>query len=142
MWGGGLSMTWRNAGILAITVFVVLTTTPIVAHHGNASFDTSKRVTLKGTVTEWIWANPHCFLKMDVMEDTGVRNWALETQNPTGMTQRGWSRQSFKVGDQVTVVLEAVKNGASIGRIVTAMLPDGTTLSAGNLPNTPPAGGQ
>ena len=135
-------MTRHDGGIPAIAAFVVLTATSLVAHHGNASFDTSKRVTLKGTVTEWIWANPHCFLKMDVMEDTGVRNWALETQNPTGMTQRGWSRQSFKVGDQVTVVLEAVKNGASIGRIVTAMLPDGRTLSAGNLPNTPPAGGQ
>src|SRR6185436_4719840 len=68
----------------------------------------------------------------------GVRNWALETQNPTAMTQRGWSRQAFKVGDQVTVVLEAVKNGASIGRIVSVMLPDGSTLSAGNLPNAPP----
>ena len=135
-------MTRHDGGIPAIAAFVVLTATSLVAHHGNASFDTSKRVTLKGTVTEWIWANPHCFLKMDVMEDTGVRNWALETQNPTGMTQRGWSRQSFKVGDQVTVVLEAVKNGASIGRIVTATLPDGRTLSAGNLPNTPPAGGQ
>ena len=135
-------MTRHDGGIPAIAAFVVLTATSLVAHHGNASFDTSKRVTMKGTVTEWIWANPHCFLKMDVMEDTGVRNWALETQNPTGMTQRDWSRQSFKVGDQVTVVLEAVKNGASIGRIVTATLPDGTTLSAGNLPNTPPAGGQ
>ena len=136
-------MTRHDGGIPAIAAFVVLTAASLVAHHGNASFDTSKRVTLKGTVTEWIWANPHCFLKMDAMDDTGgVRNWALETQNPTGMTQRGWSRQSFKVGDQVTVVLEAVKNGASVGRIVTAMLPDGTTLSAGNLPNTPPAGGQ
>ena len=135
-------MTRHDGGIPAIAAFVVLTATSLVAHHGNASFDTSKKVTLKGTVTEWIWANPHCFLKMDVTEDTGVRNWALETQNATGMTQRGWSRQSFKVGDQVTVVLEAVKNGASIGRIVTATLPDGSTLSAGNLPNTPPAGGQ
>lgn len=133
-------MTWRNAGILAITVLVVLTTTPIVAHHGNASFDTSKRVTLKGTVTEWIWANPHCFLKIDADDTAGVRNWALETQNPIAMTQRGWSRQSFKVGDQVTVVLEAVKNGAAIGRIVNVMLPDGSALSAGNLPNTPQPG--
>jgi len=136
-------MTRYTGGISAIAAFVVLAATSLLAHHGNASFDTSKKVTLKGSVTEWIWANPHCFLKMDAMDDTGgVRNWALETQNPIAMTQRGWSRQSFKVGDQVTVVLEAVKNGASVGRIVTAMLPDGTTLSAGNLPNTPPAGGQ
>ena len=77
------------------------------------------------------------------MDDTGgVRNWALETQNPTGMTQRGWSRNSFKVGEQVTVVIEAVKNGAPIGRIVRATLPDGSTLEAGNLPANPPPAAQ
>jgi hypothetical protein len=131
-------MTRHDVGIAAIAAFVLLATVALVAHHGNASFDTSKRVNLKGTVTEWIWANPHCFLKMDAMDDTGgVRNWALETQNPIAMTQRGWARQSFKVGDQVTVVLEAVKNGAPIGRIVSIMLPDGSTLGAGNLPNVP-----
>jgi hypothetical protein len=120
-------------------IFAVLASATLAAHHGNASFDTSKQVTLKGTVTEWIWANPHCFLKIDAMDDTGgVRNWALETQNPIGMTQRGWSRKSFNVGDQVTVVLEAVKNGAPIGRIVKITLQDGSTLSAGTLPNTPP----
>lgn len=134
-------MTRHCAGVPAIAAFVVISATSLVAHHGNASFDTSKRVTLKGTVTEWLWANPHCFLKIDAMDDTGgLRNWALETQNPTGMAQRGWSRQSFKIGDQVTVVLEAVKNGAAIGRIVNVVLPDGSTLSAGNLPNTPPPG--
>ncbi len=134
-------MTRHCAGVTAIAAFVVLAAAPLRAHHGNASFDTSKRVTMKGAVTEWIWANPHCFLKIDAMDDTGgVRNWALETQNPTAMTQRGWSRQAFKIGDQVTVVLEAVKNGAAIGRIVSVMLPDGSTLSAGNLPNTPPPG--
>ncbi|HEY3160611.1 MAG TPA: DUF6152 family protein [Vicinamibacterales bacterium] len=111
-------MTRHGAGIPAIAALVVLVITPLVAHHGNARFDTPKRVTLKGTATEWVWANPHCFLKMDAMDDTGgVRNWALETQNPIAMTQRGWSRQSFKVGDQVTVVFETVKNGAAIGRI-------------------------
>src|ERR1041384_5673289 len=114
-----LSMTRHPVGIPALALLVLLTATPLVAHHGNASFDTSKKVTLKGAVTEWIWANPHCFLKIDARDDTGaVRNWALETQNPTAMTQRGWSRGAFKVGDQVTVVLEAVKNGAPIGRIL------------------------
>ena len=125
-------------GFLGIAVLLGIYSTAVVAHHGNASFDTSKQVTLKGTVTEWIWANPHCFLKIDAMDDTGgVRNWALETQNPTAMTQRGWSRKAFNVGDQVTVVLEAVKNGAPIGRIVGVTLPNGSTLSAGTLPTTP-----
>jgi uncharacterized protein DUF6152 len=133
-------MTLSVPRALVAAAIAVLTSTTLAAHHGNASFDTSKQVTLKGTVTEWIWANPHCFLKIDAMDDSGsVRNWALETQNPTAMTQRGWSRKAFNIGDQVTVALEAVKNGAPIGRIVTITLPNGSTLSAGTLPNTPPA---
>lgn len=131
------------AGVLLVSAVVTAASAPLLAHHGSASFDTSKRVTLKGTVTEWLWANPHCFLKIDAMDDTGgVRNWALETQNPTGMTQRGWSRNSFKVGDEVTVVIEAVKNGAPIGRIVRATLPGGSTLEAGNVPTNPPPAAQ
>jgi hypothetical protein len=126
---------------LVVATVVLAASISVGAHHGNASFDTSKRLTLKGTVTEWIWANPHCFLKIDAVDDTGgVRNWALETQNPTAMTQRGWSRKSFNTGDQVTVVLEAVKNGAPIGRIVNVKLPGGSMLDAGALPTTPPAG--
>jgi hypothetical protein len=82
-------------------------------------------------VTDWIWANPHCFLKFDAMDDTGtVRNWAVEVSNPTDMTKRGWARSSFKVGDVVTVNLQPVKNGAPIGRLRNVVLPDGSTLTA------------
>jgi hypothetical protein len=96
---------------------VLIAFAPLLAHHGAASFDTGKEITLKGTVTEWIWANPHCFLKFDAKDDTGtVRNWAVETQNPTTMAQRGWRRNAFKAGDTVTVTLEPVKNGAPVGR--------------------------
>ena len=131
-------MTLSVSGAFVGATVAMLASATLAAHHGNASFDTSKQVTLKGTVTEWIWANPHCFLKIDAMDDTGgVRNWALETQNPIGMTQRGWSRKSFNVGDQVTVVLEAVKNGAPIGRIVSVKLPNGSTLAAGVPPPAP-----
>ena len=131
-------MTRNTAGVLLIAAIVLVAPRSVRAHHGSASFDTSKKVTLNGTVTEWIWANPHCFLKIDAMDDTGgVRNWALETQNPIAMTQRGWSRNVFKVGDQVTVVLEAVKSGAAIGRIVSIKLLNGSTLEAGALPTTP-----
>ena len=88
---------------------ILLVSAPLLAHHGAAALDTGKEVTLKGTVTEWIWSNPHCFLQFDAKDDTGkVRNWAVETQNPTAMTQRGWSRTSFTAGDEVTVILEPV----------------------------------
>ncbi|PYR81012.1 MAG: hypothetical protein DMF87_06820 [Acidobacteria bacterium] len=91
-------------GIVLGIFTVAAIAAPVGAHHGTASFDTSKDLTLKGTVTDWIWANPHCFLKFDAMDETGtVRNWAVEVSNPTDMTKRGWARSSFKVGDAVTV---------------------------------------
>jgi hypothetical protein len=120
---------------LAAALAFLASSAPIGAHHGAASFDTSREITLKGTVTEWIWANPHCFLKFDAMDDTGtVRNWAVETQNPTDMTRRGWARTSFKVGDQVTVTLQPVKSGAPVGRVRSVVLANGQTLGTGGPP--------
>jgi hypothetical protein len=117
--------------VLMAAAGVLLVSVPLIAHHGAATFDTGKEITLKGTVTEWLWANPHCFLKFDAKDDTGtVRNWAAETQNPTAMTQRAWSRTSFKAGDEITVTLEPVKNGQPIGRILTVILPNGQKLVA------------
>jgi len=111
------------------------------AHHGTASFDTEKEITLKGTVTEWLWANPHCFLKFDAKDDTGtVRSWTVETSNPPDMTIRGWRRTSFKAGDQVTVTLQPFKNGSPVGRIRKVVLANGETLTTGGAvppPTTP-----
>ena len=131
-----MQMTFRGVSIAAMGV--LLMSVPLAAHHGAAALDTGKEVTLKGTVTEWIWSNPHCFLQFDAKDDTGaVRNWAVETQNPTAMTQRGWSRTSFKAGDAVTVTLEPVKNGQPIGRILSVILANGDKLIAANA-TTPP----
>ena len=116
-------------GVFLAAVGLLALSAPLVAHHGAASFDTTKELTLKGTVTDWIWANPHCFLKFDAKDDTGsVRNWAVETQNPTDMTRRGWARTSFKAGDAVTVTLQPVKSGAPVGRIRSVVLANGQTL--------------
>jgi len=103
---------------------------PLTAHHGAASFDSGKEVTLKGTVTDWIWSNPHCFLKFDVTDATGTKSWMVETQNPTDMSRRGFARTSFKAGDAVTVIVEPLKNGLPVGRIKSVTLANGQTLVA------------
>lgn len=121
-------MKKRVFGIV-LAASLLLLSAPLGAHHGSASFDPGKELTLKGTVTEWLWANPHCFLKIDAKDDTGtVRNWNLELGNPTDMTPRGYGRRTFKVGDEVTVVLQPVKSGASVGRIRSVILPSGQKL--------------
>jgi hypothetical protein len=118
--------------VFAVAVGVLIVSVPLFAHHGNAVFDLGKKVTLKGTVTEWFWANPHCFLSLDVKGDNGqVVRWVVESQAPPNIIPSGFSKQSFKPGDEVTVTLEPVKNGRPLGRLLQAVLPNGTTLSTG-----------
>jgi Family of unknown function (DUF6152) len=124
--------------VVAAVIFLVLSA-PLFAHHGAASFD-DKTITLKGTVTEWVWSNPHCFLKFDVKDGSGnVKNWAVETQAPSTMVQWGWARTSFKAGDEVTVTLQPVKNGAPIGSTRTVTFANGTSLVANGVSPNPPS---
>ncbi len=112
-----------------LAVGLLLLPTPLAAHHSSATFDTTKEITLKGTVTAWRWANPHCILTFDSKDDSGtIKKWAAETANPTGMTHRGWARTSFKAGDEITVTLQPARNGETVGLLLTAVLPDGRTL--------------
>ena len=107
-------------------LFAGLVSATTVAHHGNAAFDVGKTRELKGTVTEWIWANPHCWLKFDVTDESGKTvNWVVEATNSADLMERGWSRLMFKPGDKVVVTLEPVKSGAPVGRVRFITLPDG-----------------
>lgn len=111
---------------------MVILCVPLFAHHGTAAFDNEKKVVLKGTVTEWLWSNPHCLLQFDVKGDDGkVAHWIGETQNPVSMTNVGWSKAAIKAGDEVTVTILAVKNGMPLGRVVSVLLPNGKTLVSG-----------
>ena len=115
--------------VFALAVCALIVSVPLWAHHGNAAFDSGKKLTMKGTVTEWVWANPHCWLKFDVKDDKGnVVHWVAETNNLADMIERGWSMRSFKAGDEVTVTVEPVKNGNPAGRVLEVVLPNGQTL--------------
>lgn len=119
----------RFLGVVLAVAGVLAASAPLVAHHGAATFDTANEVTLKGTVTEWTWFNPHCFLKFDVKDASGaVKTWAVEAGNPTDMAKRGWKRTSFKAGEEVTVTLQPVKTGAPVGRIRSVTLASGEIL--------------
>jgi hypothetical protein len=113
-------------GLLAVSV-------PLVAHHGNASYDSTKTVTVKGTVTEYIWSNPHVLLKLDAKDEKGnVAHWIIEAQNPLSQTEVGWTKNTFKPGDEVTVEVIQAKNGLPVGRFgaagATAGLPTQESL--------------
>ena len=73
-------MSKRMIAIFVLMVGVLAISVPMFAHHGAAQFDVGKKFTAKGTVTEWFWANPHCFLKFDVKGENGeVVHWIAET---------------------------------------------------------------
>jgi hypothetical protein len=124
-------MTWRPGHLLRAAAIVAAFAPPALAHHSAANYDLSKEVNVKGTVTAWMWQNPHCVLQFDAPDDSGmVRHWAVEVQNPTSMTTRGWTRRSFAVGDQVIVSLHPGREGEPIGLMTKVLLPSGKTLVA------------
>jgi hypothetical protein len=118
-----------GACVVAVSMFVV----PMFAHHSTAAFETEKKVTIKGTVTEWYWANPHCLLKLDVRTNgSEVIRWVAESGAPANMVDAGWRKNSLKPGDQVTVTVLPAKNGNPVGRILRVEFADGrTTLVVG-----------
>ena len=118
---------------LALVASGLLLSLPLAAHHGDAIYDvTAKNVTMKGSVTEWVWANPHCVLRFDVADNGQVAHWVAETTAPPSLIQRGWTKQSLKPGDQVTVTVLPVKNGRTVGRLIEVVFPDGQKLPRGN----------
>ena len=129
----------RALAIASIVAVALVLPQRAAAHHGAAAFDTGKRVVLKGTVMQWVYSNPHCLLSIDVTgEDGQVMHWIVEGQAPNVVFPAGYRRDSFKGGDQVTVTVEPVKNGRPLGRILQAVLADGTTLGPASSQAVPP----
>jgi hypothetical protein len=104
------------------TLFVtlaVIASLPVSAHHSFAMFDDTKEVTLKGTVHEFQWTNPHAWLQVDVVGAGGeTEQWAVEMLSPNVLGRMGWKRNSLKPGDEVTVVIHPVRTGAKGGNMV------------------------
>jgi len=118
--------------VLALGIGVSTLSLPLLAHHGNAAYDYTATKTVKGTVTEWTWANPHCFLWLDSKDEKGdTTHWVLEASSPVDMRRAGWTATTFKSGDELTVDIMPTKNGAAVGRIRRVVLPDGKVLVAG-----------
>jgi hypothetical protein len=98
--------------ITFIVVGLIVVSLPLFAHHGNAAYDADRILTVKGTVTDYIWSNPHVFVKLDGKDDSGnVVHWIVESQNPVSMTQIGWTKNTFKPGDVVEIDAMPAKNG-------------------------------
>lgn len=101
---------------IALIAALLVVCGPLWAHHGNSAYDEEHWITISGTVTEFVWANPHCQIFMDVKDDKGaVVNWAIESQSPGILRRNSWTRTSVKPGDQIAITLAPAKNGAPVG---------------------------
>jgi hypothetical protein len=100
------------------------------AHHSFAMFDQGKKVTLKGTVTEFQWTNPHAFIELDVVGSDGKTvRWSLELNSPNNLKRQGWSRNSLQPGVQISVTFNPLRNGKPGGLFNSLVLPDGKVLA-------------
>jgi Family of unknown function (DUF6152) len=125
-------MSARIATAVALALGLVIVSAPLLAHHGGSEYDTKNPLTLKGTVTEFNWSNPHCQILLDVKQDDGkVVNWSFETLAPAVLKRAGWSPQSMHRGDQVTITFAPSKRGTPVGTLRKAVLADGKELTGG-----------
>jgi hypothetical protein len=122
----------NRLGIVALMVGCLAFSVPLFAHHGTASFDTTKTLMLKGVVTEYIWSNPHVIVKLDVKDDSGnVTQWVIEAWNPVTQTARGWTKNSFKPGDEVSADVTPAKNDRTVGEFRGRIVVNGKVLQEG-----------
>jgi hypothetical protein len=114
-------------------IMVAVLSVPILAHHGSAiSYETQleKAITMKGTVTEFVWKNPHCYILYNVKDPSGkLVEWSAETSSPSSMTgEHGWSRTTVKAGDELTFTVLPSKITSTAGLLYKLVAADGKVL--------------
>ena len=123
-------MNFKIPAFVVLAVALSVSYAPLFAHHGTGvAYDMQKMVTVKGVVTEWIWANPHCGLLLDATDENGnVVHWGVEMGNPHQESGAGFSKDTFKPGDKVTVSGRPAKSGAPRMTGSRFVFDDGRTL--------------
>jgi hypothetical protein len=130
----------RSIYAFLLVFAVMLSGGHALAHHSFAAeFDADKPVTLKGIVVKWEMMNPHGWITVDVSGPSGEKvRWMVETSNPNGLMRLGWTKNSLKAGDQITVEAYRAKDGSNTANAARVTLADGRSVFAGSS-GTPPA---
>jgi hypothetical protein len=107
----------KLVAVLAVVIGLVVVSSAF-AHHGTSSYDLTKTISSKATVTSLQWENPHCVLNFDIKDDKGaVTHWSVEMYNPLYMSRAGWNRNILKSGDEIEITFHPAKNGTGAGYV-------------------------
>src|SRR3954462_10050198 len=123
-------MKMKALALIAIIAGVMMvSSSPLLAHHGDAAYNPTPLI-LKGcVVTSYTWMNPHSLIKFDYKNDKGeVQHWTLEIGSPPSMALLGWSRTTLRPGDVITAYVFQSRTGVFVGRTNKVILADGTVL--------------
>lgn len=106
-------MTNTRMGALSLIVLILLGCTAAFAHHGTANYDTTKSITVKGAVTNFLFINPHVTIALDVKDDKGsIVNWQGALTSPNRLTRTGWTKDTLKNGDVISISGFPAKSGS------------------------------
>jgi uncharacterized protein DUF6152 len=122
-------MSIKRNGLLAGFIGLVLVSTPALAHHGYAAYDMTTTLSVKATIVSLLMENPHSSIAFDVKDANGnVEHWFSESGNPRNMRADGFTPDTVKPGDQVTIYYHPSKNGAHVVVLTRVEFPDGRVL--------------
>jgi hypothetical protein len=116
--------------ILAAVSLAVMGVEAAWGHHSFAMFDATHERTLSGTIKEFQWTNPHTWVWLDVPKANGAaaEEWGIEGMSPNFLGRRGWSKDTLKPGEKVTIVIHPLKGGSKGGSFLKVTLPDGSVM--------------
>ncbi len=119
---------------LGLIVLLIASSIPVLAHHGATPYDSTKLSTLKGTVSDFQFVNPHVELAVDVKNDKGkIETWIGEANSPNVLSRHGWNKDIIKKGDQITVIGNQGKNGSKTLRLQKVILSNGQELDPNSI---------
>jgi hypothetical protein len=128
---GGATVKARIVSLLAVLTTSLAISGPALAHHSMSMYDRSHDTTFKATITEFDWANPHSQITFTVTDESGkIEKWVAECPGPNRLANHGWSKDTLKPGDQVTIVGNRNKDGSPTMRFEKVIFPNGQELEA------------
>jgi hypothetical protein len=118
-----------KAKIIGAALALSAIAAPAAGHHSSAMFDQQATRTLSGTVKQFLWTNPHCYIQLMVRNEQGIEEeWSLEMTAPLHLQRLGWTKSSLKPGDKVTVKIHPLRDGGKGGNVLEAIAADGKPI--------------